>query len=142
MQFSEAKDKEMGLYYMDKIIIKNMRFFAYHGVLAAEQTNGQDFIIDAEMSLDLKKPGSSDDLNDTADYSVIYEIIENITLNNKFRLIEKLADTIAREILSKFNTIAEIVIQVRKPDAPIMIAGKSGGFDYVAVEVVRSADDM
>jgi 7,8-dihydroneopterin aldolase/epimerase/oxygenase len=126
---------------MDKIIIKNMRFFAYHGVLDKEKANGQDFIIDAELSLDLKKPGNTDDLNDTADYSTVYGIIRNITENNKFRLIEKLADSIAREILSRFKEIVKIIIQVRKPDAPIADARKSGGFDYVAVEVTRFAND-
>jgi 7,8-dihydroneopterin aldolase/epimerase/oxygenase len=118
---------------LDKIILNNMKFYAYHGVLPFENTTGQYFYIDAELFVDISKAGLSDELEDTVDYSVVYGIIKDITENNKFRLIEKLADSISREILSRYINISEIVVRVRKPDAPI-----EGEFDWVGVEIKRT----
>jgi dihydroneopterin aldolase len=122
---------------MDKIIMKNMKFFGYHGVYLQEQSEGQDFIIDVEMHLDLRKPGNTDNLEDTIDYSKVYDLIGQISKDNKFRLVERLADVISREILSRYKEISEITVCVKKPEAPI-----NGEFDWVGVEIERSRDDL
>jgi dihydroneopterin aldolase len=122
---------------MDKIIMKNMKFFGYHGVYLQEQSEGQDFIIDVEMHLDLRKPGNTDNLEDTIDYSKVYDLIGQISKGNKFRLVERLADVISREILSRYKEISEITVCVKKPEAPI-----NGEFDWVGVEIERSRDDL
>ncbi len=120
---------------MDKIVLKNMSFYAYHGVLPEEQQAGQNFLIDVEMLCDLRKACESDNLEDTVDYSGVYEIIENINKTNKFRLIERLADKISREILSVYEEVEKITVRVMKPQAPI-----GGKLDWAGVEVVRSRD--
>jgi 7,8-dihydroneopterin aldolase/epimerase/oxygenase len=122
---------------MDKIILTNMNFYAYHGVLQEEQEKGQNFFIDIEMYIDLKNAGISDNLEDTVDYSAIYDIIKNITEKNKFRLIEKLADNISREILSGYCNILEIIVRVRKPEAPL-----GGKLDWASVEIKRTRNDI
>ncbi len=121
---------------MDKIIIKNMKFFAFHGAYPEERSKGQDFYIDAELHLDLKNAGKSDGLDDTADYSKIYALIKSITEKNKFMLVEKLADTICYEILRDFGIIDKIRVCVRKPNA--LMAAE---FDWVGVEITRSRTD-
>lgn len=118
---------------MDRIILKNMKFYGYHGVLPEEQSVGQYFHIDVEMYVDLAEPGSTDRLEDTVDYSAVYADVKAIAENNKFRLIEKLADSISREILSKYDRLSEIKVRVRKPSAPI-----EGEFDWMEVETHRS----
>jgi 7,8-dihydroneopterin aldolase/epimerase/oxygenase len=122
---------------LDKIILSNMKFYGYHGVMPQEQENGQNFFIDVEMFTDIEKPGLSDNLEDTIDYSEVYGVIKNITTNEKFRLIEKLADNISREILLRFEKIDKIIVRVRKPDAPI-----DGEFDWAGVQVERDRNDL
>lgn len=122
---------------MDKITLKNMKFFAYHGVLPEEQINGQNFFIDVEMFADVKKAGKTDELEDTVNYGAVFGIVESVAKNNKFRLIEKLADSISREILSSYKIINRTIVRVRKPDAPI-----DGEFDWAEVEVERIRDDL
>ena len=39
---------------MDKITIKDLKLFAYHGVNPEEKENGQSFIIDVDYFLDLE----------------------------------------------------------------------------------------
>lgn len=112
-----------------------MSFYAYHGVLPEERQEGQNFLIDVEMLCDLHKACESDNLEDTVDYSKVYGIIENINKTNKFRLIERLADKISREILSVFEEVEKITVCVMKPQAPI-----GGKLDWAGVEVVRSRD--
>lgn len=127
---------------MDCIKMMNMRFYGHHGVLPEEQQNGQDFLIDVEISADLRKAAQTDDLADSVDYSQVYGIIKNITKNNVFRLIERLADNIAREILTGFDNVREVAVRVKKPEAPLTGAPPNGGFDWVGVEVRRTRDDF
>ena len=55
---------------MDRIIIKDMALYGYHGVLDEEQALGQHFFLDIELYLDLQEAGGLDDLWKTVDYSV------------------------------------------------------------------------
>lgn len=121
---------------IDKIIIKNMKFYAYHGVLPSERDRGQFFYIDLEMYTDLAKAGESDNLNDTIDYSEVFNIIKVINENNKFMLIEKLAETITNTLLKKYSQLDRVKIYVKKPDAPIPCT--QGEFGWVGVEIERS----
>jgi 7,8-dihydroneopterin aldolase/epimerase/oxygenase len=121
----------------DKIILNNMKFFGYHGVLPEEQEKGQNFFIDVEMFTNTKRAGLSDNLEETIHYGEVFEIIEEITINKKFRLIERLAEVISLEILSRYEKIDKIIVRVRKPDAPI-----KGDFDWAGVEIERDRNDL
>ncbi|BDU50982.1 dihydroneopterin aldolase [Haliovirga abyssi] len=116
---------------MDKIIIKNMRLYGYHGVLEEEKRIGQKFFVDLEIYLDLEKASMSDNLNDTVNYAKIYEKVEFINRNQKYDLIEKFAGDIAKEIL-KYDKVKNVRVTVKKPEVPI-----PGQLDYVAVEIYR-----
>ncbi|HHV99716.1 MAG TPA: dihydroneopterin aldolase [Clostridiaceae bacterium] len=116
--------------------MRNMKFFGYHGVLPEEKEKGQNFIIDIEILADLENASESDELCDSVDYSKAYDLIKNIVEKNKFRLIEKLAGSISREMLSKFPKIQEITVVVKKPEAPI-----DGEFDWMGVELKRGRNE-
>lgn len=118
---------------MDKIIMKHLGFYGYHGVLAEENTLGQKFFIDVELYVDLKKAGLSDNVNDTVSYAEVYEIIKDIVENKRYHLIEALAENIANTVLDTFETIDEILVKISKPEAPV-----KGIFDYFAIEIRRS----
>ncbi|HHV95317.1 MAG TPA: dihydroneopterin aldolase [Clostridiaceae bacterium] len=118
---------------LDKIILRNMKFFAYHGVLPEERTKGQYFIIDVELYINLATAGKSDNLEHTVNYSDVYNEIKTIVLQNKFMLIEKLAETIAQSILDKYKNVIKTKVLVKKPQAPI-----DGEFDWMGVEIERT----
>ena len=120
----------------DKIIIKNMKVYGYHGVLPCENENGQFFYFDIEMYLDLNKAGNSDNIEDTVNYSKVYDLVTFIVGKEKFRLIEKLAATIARSILEEYAIIDRVKVLVKKPNAPI-----KGEFDWVGVKVNMKRSD-
>ena len=117
---------------MDKIIMENMAFYGYHGVLQEEKTLGQKFFVDAYLYLPLKKAGETDDLNFSVNYGEVYETIKGIITNERFDLLEGLAERICSGIFSSYPAVQKLQIRVKKPEAPV-----SGIFDYFGVEIER-----
>ena len=115
---------------MDKIKLKNMVFYGYHGVEESEKILGARFEVDLIIGVDLKQASMSDDLHDTINYEAIYHDIESIVTKEKKHLIEALAGSIARKIKEKYMGILSITVIVRKPSVPIR-----GILDTVEVEI-------
>jgi dihydroneopterin aldolase len=108
-----------------------MQFFGRHGVFPEEKTMGQKFIIDVELVLDLRKAGTSDDINRAPNYADVYATVKNITTQRTFNLIEALAENIAQELLTAYR-VDQVIVRIKKPQAPI-----SGAFDYMGCEITR-----
>ena len=77
---------------MDIIKIKNLEVFSNHGVLKEENVLGQKFLISADIYLDTRKAGTTDDINDSVNYSEICHLVKNIMEKNTFKLIETAAE--------------------------------------------------
>jgi dihydroneopterin aldolase len=118
---------------MDKIILKNLSFYGYHGVLEEENRLGQKFIVDAVLHVDLQEACKSDDVKDTVNYAEVYEIIQYHATVMKYKLIETLAQNIVNEIFKRHSRVQEIEITIKKPEAPV-----NGIYDYFGVEIRRS----
>ncbi|QXM07177.1 dihydroneopterin aldolase [Crassaminicella indica] len=121
---------------MDKIIMKNLSFYGYHGAMHEENILGQKFFIDIELYVELKKAGMTDNVKDTVHYGEAYSLIRDIVTNKKFHLIEALAENIAGEILKAFPLVQEINVIIKKPEAPV-----PGIFDYFGVEIRRKRNE-
>ena len=122
---------------MDRIIIKGLKLYAFHGVNPEEKENGQDFILDISAYLPLAKAGKTDNLEDTVSYATIIKLTRAVFTAEKYDLIETAARKVAAEILKTFDMIESITVTLKKPDAPI-----KADFDYVAVEISLSRKDM
>ena len=120
---------------MDKIIVKNIKAYGYHGALTEENILGQNFYVDVILYKDLQKAGLTDDLNKSISYVDVYYDVEDIIKNKRFKLIEALAEMIAHTLLVKYS-IKKVKVKIRKPGAPI-----NGNFDYVGVEITREVQD-
>lgn len=121
---------------MDKIIIKDLQIFAYHGVHEFEKTQGQNFVLDITLWVDLSLPCRSDNVNDTVSYSEIIKKVCEVFTAEKYDLIEKAAQVVCDAILADFDKVAECELCLKKPDAPIR-----ADFGYVAVEIRRKRDE-
>jgi dihydroneopterin aldolase len=120
---------------MDKIIIKNACFLCNAGVSQEERRKKQEIFIDIKLFLDIKKASQTDDINKAINYSTIHKSIKNLSENKKYKLIETMAEDIAKNILENFD-ISEVLVRIKKPQA---LAKKN--VSYVAVEIVRSKYD-
>jgi len=115
----------------DRIHLLGVAAVGYHGVLPDEKRDGQPFVIDVVMELDLAPAGASDDLEDTVSYAEIAgEVMARIT-GPSFDLIERLAEVIADDVLGHAR-IDAVTVTVHKPEAPV-----GHPFTDVAVEVHR-----
>lgn len=120
---------------MDKIIIKGLKLYAYHGVNVEEKQDGQLFIIDLEADLPLAKPCQSDNVEDTVSYAKIIKTVRRFFTNEKYNLLEKAAQITADAVLEEYGQICRVSVTVKKPNAPI-----KAEFEYVAVEITRSRE--
>ncbi len=121
---------------MDKIRLKNMTFYGYHGTHEQEKILGGKFEVDLEFSFDLTSAIKSDQLEDTISYVDIYKLIQQIMTNSKYHLIESLAGNIIKSIFQKFP-IDNATIRIRKPHAPIQ-----GVVDTVEVEITKTRNNI
>ncbi|WP_425060841.1 Dihydroneopterin aldolase [Sporomusa carbonis] len=119
----------------DRVSLKNMVFYGFHGVYEFEQELGQRFYVDVDMKADLSQAGKSDRLEETIDYVSIYNHTKDILENQRFQLLEALSYHVAEEVLRLFPKVEEVTVRVRKPSVPIAAA-----LDYVEVEAVRRRD--
>ena len=117
---------------MDKIIIKNLKLFCYHGVNPEEKVDGQNFVFDVEASVDLSTPCATDNVNDTVSYAKMIKTIRRVAQCQKDDLIERVAQRVIDALFDEYEKIQAIKITVMKPEAPI-----KADFDYVAVQIER-----
>ncbi|MBZ4683738.1 MAG: 7,8-dihydroneopterin aldolase/epimerase/oxygenase [Fusobacteriaceae bacterium] len=120
---------------MDKISIKNIIVYGYHGAIKEENILGQKFIIDIDIYTTLKKAGEEDTLEDTIHYGYVYNDIVEIATKNNYKLIEALGENICKNLFKKYN-MEKIIIEIKKPNAPI-----PGIFDYVSITLEREKKD-
>ena len=106
----------------DKISIKGIQAHGYHGLLEDERKNGQLFIVDVEVELDLSKAGKSGDIKKSVDYNALAILIHNEITGPAVNLIESLAHRIGIKALDSFKEIDEIKVTVHKPKAPIEVS--------------------
>lgn len=118
----------------DIIHLKGLSFYGYHGVMPEENVLGQKFIVDVDLYLKLRKPGLSDQVEDTINYAEVYEKIKGVVTEERYSLLERLAQRIADQILEGF-LCDSVRVEVHKPEAPI-----PGIFEDVSVEIWREKE--
>ena len=117
---------------MDKILIRDLKLFGYHGVNPEEKRDGQHFYLDIDAFLDLSRPCETDVLNDTVSYSKIVKCASAAFGAEKNDLIERAAQRVAEAVLAAFPPVRAVEVTLKKPEAPIRAE-----FGYVAVSIVR-----
>jgi len=116
----------------DRIRLRGLAFFGFHGNNVAEAEYGQRFFVDLELRLDVRDAARSDRLEDAVDYSAVYEKVRHWMEQERFHLLEALAGRIADGLLSDFPSVDSLVVEIRKPQAPL-----PGIFDEISVAVER-----
>ncbi|MBO0330888.1 dihydroneopterin aldolase [[Muricauda] lutisoli] len=103
---------------MGKIRLKNVRIHSNHGCLKEEMLIGSDYRVDLEVTADLSKPASSDQLSETVDYVHLNNIIkEEMTVRSN--LLEHVAKRIIDRIFEEIPEVTEVEVEVSKINPPI-----------------------
>ena len=116
---------------LDRITIQGINVLGHHGVEEAERKVGHRLVIDVELFLDLSDAVRDDDIRETVNYEAVCNLVEKVTAEEEFFLIESLAAEIAEKVLGEFSPAAARVM-VKKFNLPI-----ATGVGSVGVEVTR-----
>jgi len=122
---------------LDKIIVKGLRVFAYHGVNAEEKRDGQHFVVDLTASVDLSAACASDSIDDTVSYAKIMKTAIRVMTEQSYDLLERVAQRIAEQIFQEYPAVMELEVLLKKPEAPIQAE-----FEYTAVLITRKRSDF
>jgi dihydroneopterin aldolase len=116
----------------DRITLTGLRVRGHHGVFGHERRDGQDFVVDVALDLDLGPAAASDELADTVDYGTLAGKVADIVAGEPVNLLETLAGRIAATCLADVR-VGSVSVTVHKPQAPIPLS-----FQDVSVTVVRA----
>jgi len=100
---------------MGKIIVHGLKARAFVGVTSGERLMPQPVLIDIELFCDAEKAGASDDVKRTINYDEVIAIAHECAASKKFRLVEAIANEIAKACIGKF-TADKAVVRVFKPE--------------------------
>ena len=116
----------------DRITLTGLRVRGRHGVFEHERRDGQDFVVDITLWLDLRQAAATDDLAHTVHYGELAERAAAVVAGEPRDLIETVAAEIADAEMADDRVLA-VEVTLHKPSAPIPLS-----FADVAVTVRRS----
>ncbi|MBO3662931.1 dihydroneopterin aldolase [Microbacterium sp. NEAU-LLB] len=120
---------------MMQIALKGLRVFGHHGVFDFERQNGQEFVIDVDLTLTdeaAARAAATDDVAETVHYGEMAEQIAAIVAGEPVNLIETLAKRIS-DALTEDPKIASAGVTVHKPHAPIPLQFEDVSVTWTAV---------
>lgn len=116
----------------DRIRLTGITGVGHHGVLPHERRDGQPFVVDVELWLDLGPAAQEDALSRTVDYGKLAQRVHEAIVSDPVDLIETLAERIANLCLGE-GLVDRVSVTVHKPQAPVTVA-----LTDVAVTVERT----
>ena len=117
---------------MDRLLLRQMSFYGYHGDLAAERELGGRYAVDLDIGMDLSPAARADDLGQAVDYVHVYQLVREVVEEQQHHLLEAVAEAIAARVLA-LPHVEEVKVRVGKTP-PVR-----GSFGEFAVEITRGA---
>ncbi|MBQ7775587.1 MAG: 2-amino-4-hydroxy-6-hydroxymethyldihydropteridine diphosphokinase [Lachnospiraceae bacterium] len=117
---------------MDEIRIDNLEVYAYHGVFPEENEKGQPFFVNMVLYTDTREAGKQDELTLSTHYGEVCHLVTKWMQEHTYKLIETVAEMVAKEVLKEFPLVKALDVEIRKPQAPIGLP-----FESVSVKIHR-----
>lgn len=111
------------------IILSNLRFHAFHGVLPQERVTGNDYVVSLKMGYDFSKAMDSDRVEDTLNYASVFEVVRR-EMAVPCNLLERVAGRIGSQLFLSFPAIVSLHLSITKVNPPM-----SSDSDGAGVEV-------
>lgn len=120
----------------DLIEVRGLKVSGRIGVTADERAHEQPLVISVAARMDTRAASTTDDLTATLDYEDLVRQISKIVQSEEYKLVESLADRLARHVL-EHRFVQDVWVRIAKTAAPL-----DEDVDEVAVEITRSRDDV
>jgi dihydroneopterin aldolase len=103
---------------MNKILVKGIKLYAYHGCMEEEGKIGGNYIVDVIMETDFSKAAETDDLTKTIDYVVVYNIVKK-QMAIRSMLIEHVGKRIINELKKDLQGLIKVDLKITKLNPPM-----------------------
>ena len=100
------------------IILRNVRFHAFHGVLPQERQVGGDFLVNLRVGYPFEKAMESDEVGDTLNYATLFDLVKR-EMNIPSQLLEHVAGRIVKAIVATFPAVTSIDLELIKQNPPM-----------------------
>ena len=114
------------------IVLQDLRFHAYHGVLPQERLTGNDYVVNLRIGYDIGDAMLSDDVNDTLNYAEVYQLVSQ-EMAVPSGLIEHVAGRIGDRLFRLFPQIEEVELKIIKQNPPRGADGDGAGIEVCLV---------
>lgn len=101
-----------------KIIIEDLRIYAYHGVLPEEKIIGTWYLVNLEIFIDLWNAVESDALSSTLNYAEVNDIIHR-EMAIPSKLMEHVGGRILNTVYQNYPGITFLKIKITKINPPM-----------------------
>jgi dihydroneopterin aldolase len=116
------------------IEIENMEFHANHGHYKEEQLIGNTFLVDLKIEYNSEKAQKSDNLKDTVNYQIAFEIVKR-EMGRKAHLLEHVGNRILESLFQELPGIESAEVKVSKVNPPM-----GGKIEKVSVRLAKKAN--
>ncbi len=110
------------------IVLKEVRFHAFHGVMAQERKVGGDFSVSLRVGVDLSRPMASDDVADTLNYATLYEVVKR-EMAIPSQLLEHVAGRIGQAVFEAFPQVTSVDLTLTKLNPPMGADSEGAGVE-------------
>ena len=114
---------------MGKVILKNIRIYAFHGCMEEEEKIGSDYIVNLKVDAPMEMASRTDELEDAVDYVSLNAIVKE-EMSVRSKLLEHVAQRIVDKIMGQFDEVESVEVSVAKQNPPI-----GGDMDEVCIRL-------
>ena len=100
------------------VFLRNVRFYAFHGVMPQERQVGGDFLLSLRVGYPLAKAMESDDVVETLNYATLFDLAKR-EMDIPSQLLEHVAGRIAKAITTAFPEVTSIDLELTKLNPPM-----------------------
>lgn len=117
----------------DSVLIEDLTVECVVGLYDWEQRLPRKLVLNLELGVDAGVAAASDAMEDGVNYAAVCEQVIDVCRSTHYRLLETLAEHIARDLLDRWPLIQSVRLTIRKPGA-VTVARNVG------VRILRQRD--
>jgi dihydroneopterin aldolase len=103
---------------MGIILLENMAFYAYHGVLPEERIIGAKYEVSVRLDFNFREAAHTDNLEQTINYAKIYDLVKE-EMSVPSHLIEHAGQRILDKIKEQYPQIKWLEVKLSKYHPPV-----------------------
>lgn len=114
------------------ITLRDLRFHAYHGVMAQERRVGNDYLLSLRLGYDVSAAMLSDKVEDTLDYARVYRAVAE-EMECPSALLERVVARIGERLFREFPAITSARIHLVKLNPPMGADSEGAGVELYLI---------